>query len=91
MTRFLGLCCALVALGGCLPSSTIAKAKTVEAAAQSEIDAVLQANVHVLCVVSVAALGRASVDTDIARGMYWMCPEVRELVNNINAVVKAPK
>ena len=76
-----GLVLAALLLAGCLPSAGIARFQAAEAIAENEIDAVVAFAVDRLCQMKLDIMARAAArDSDMARAMYYACPELRGLV-----------
>jgi hypothetical protein len=68
-------------LGGCLPSAGIARFQAAEAIAENEIDAVVAFAVDRLCQLKLDIMARAAArNSDMARAMYYACPELKGLV-----------
>jgi hypothetical protein len=68
-------------LTGCLPSAGIARFQAAEAIAENEIDAVVAFAVDRLCQLKVDIMARAAArNADMARAMYYACPDVRSLM-----------
>ncbi len=71
----------ILLLTSCLPSAGIARFQAVEAIAENEIDAVVAFAVDRLCQLKLDIMARAAArNSDMARAMYYACPELKGLV-----------
>jgi hypothetical protein len=71
----------ILLLTGCLPSAGIARFKAAEAIAENEIDAMVAFAVDRLCQMKLDIMARAAArNPDMARAMYYACPELKGLV-----------
>lgn len=69
---------------GCTPSTGIARFEQFDAAAEVETDAILEFTVKRLCSLPIDILARnAAESSDTAKGMYYLCDPVRNLVFSI--------
>jgi hypothetical protein len=81
MKHLAAVASAALLLGGCLPSAGIARFKAAEAVAESEIDTVVAFAVDRLCELKLDIMARAAArNSDMARAMYYACPELKGLV-----------
>lgn len=79
---------ALLALTGCLPSTTLDRVEALDRVAEGEVDRLVEFNVRRLCSAPTDVLARqAAKSRDIAAGMYLICGPVRSLVDSVNLAI----
>lgn len=67
----------------CVPTDVIPKLRAAEAVVEQQVDATLEYTVDRLCQLPVDTMARASADSDMAKAIYYACPEVREFTLNM--------